>query len=237
MLMQMSTPFWWAGQLKDGEYDIIHSGTICLVDTGTRKIGVTANHVYEQYERDRAAHRVFRAQLGGAVVEPENHLIDRNAELDLATFDIPEVLAAPIGAYYHAPATWPPEPLQMTDVVAYGGFPEVMRRRRPAGAAVDFPFQYFAGRVNDVNPARIALHVGFERLHWPGHEGEQMNRTLSGQSGGPVYRVIDANFREGGNEVVDRVEVVGFIREYNAEFELMLATDVRHINADGRIVR
>jgi hypothetical protein len=68
-------------------------------------------------------------------------------------------------------------------------------------------------------------------MHWPGHEGEQINDQFHGQSGGPVYRVIDAN-REAG-QIVDRLEFVGII--YNRVMELVLARPAGLINADGNI--
>jgi hypothetical protein len=62
-----------------------------------------------------------------------------------------------------------------------------------------------------------------------GHEGEQINDLFHGQSGGPVYRVIDANPERG--EVVDRLELVGII--YNRVMDLVLARPPGLINADG----
>jgi hypothetical protein len=64
-------------------------------------------------------------------------------------------------------------------------------------------------RVNDANEDRISLDPNIPQLHWPGHEDEQINDEFHGQSGGPVYRVIDANLERG--EPVDRLEFVGII--------------------------
>lgn len=68
-------------------------------------------------------------------------------------------------------------------------------------------------------------------MHWPGHEGEQINDQFHGQSGGPVYRVIDANPERG--EIVDRLELVGII--YNRVMELVLARPAGLVNADVTI--
>ena len=48
----MAVPFWWHGPTKDNG-DILHNGTICKVDTSARIIGVTADHVYGEYLKDR----------------------------------------------------------------------------------------------------------------------------------------------------------------------------------------
>lgn len=85
--------------------------------------------------------------------------------------------------------------------------------------------------MNEANGERIALDPDIPNMHWPGHEGEQINDQFHGHSGGPVYRVIDANLERG--EVVDRLELVGII--YNRVMELVLARPVTLINADGTL--
>src|SRR5689334_4236321 len=46
-------PFWWSvAEPGDRRARILHNGTICYINTGSRLIGVTANHVYEQYIGD-----------------------------------------------------------------------------------------------------------------------------------------------------------------------------------------
>jgi hypothetical protein len=109
------------------------------------------------------------------------------------------------------------------------GYPQVLRN--PRTNEVDFPFQWFATRVNDANEERISLHRDVPNTHWPGHEGEQINDQFHGQSGGPVYRVIDANPERG--EIVDRLELVGII--YNRVMDLVLARPAGLINADGTL--
>jgi hypothetical protein len=93
--------------------------------------------------------------------------------------------------YYHNALRWPPNPIQAREVALHGGYPQVLRN--PRTKEVDFPFQWFATRVNDANNERISLHPDVPNTHWPGHEGEEINDRFHGQSGGPVYRVIDAN--------------------------------------------
>jgi len=64
-----------------------------------------------------------------------------------------------------------------------------------------------------------------------GHEGETINQNWGGQSGGPVYRVIDANLENA--ELLDRLELVGFI--YNRVMDLVLARPAQFIKEDGTI--
>ena len=50
-------PFWWSvAKPTDTKARILHNGTISYVDTGSRQIGVTANHVYQAYLADLEHH-------------------------------------------------------------------------------------------------------------------------------------------------------------------------------------
>ena len=50
----MCAPFWWSvAKPEDTAAWILHNGTICYVDTGSRRIGITASHVYKEYLADK----------------------------------------------------------------------------------------------------------------------------------------------------------------------------------------
>jgi len=109
----MCAPFWWSIQLGDEPATILNNGTICYVDTGTRELGVTADHVFNKYLEHIGQHGTdaVRCQLGGPSISPEKHLIDRNQRWELATFEIPEVLvtaAFRTPRSQHNPEQWPP---------------------------------------------------------------------------------------------------------------------------------
>jgi hypothetical protein len=74
----------------------------------------------------------------------------------------------------------------------------------------------------------MSLYLDLPNLHWPFHEGEQINARLGGMSGGGVYRVIEAN-------PIDRVELVGFIYEHSETFDLMFARHAGFIATNGAI--
>ena len=95
--------------------------------------------------------------------------------MDLATFDIAGIFLSARGHplrhrlagpethdYPHNALKWPPDPLQAGEVVAHGGFPQVLRE--PKKAQVDFPFQYFVTRANAVDDDRIVLEPGVDRV-------------------------------------------------------------------------
>lgn len=100
-------PFWWHGTATDGAHRIHHNGTVCFVNTGKRLIGVTAHHVLAGYRAALEFQPALRCQFGSATVEPLRHLIAESQYLDLATFDLSNVVVAATGAAPTAPPIWP----------------------------------------------------------------------------------------------------------------------------------
>ena len=235
MAMNMCAPFWWSAG-RPGSAEIRGNGTICYVNTGTRHIGITADHVFEEYLKDllKFGAENIECQFGGSTISPENRLIDRSpaTALDISTFDVPVVfVTGSARTYHHNALRWPPEPLNAAEAVIHGGYPQVLRS--PKTGKVEFPFQWFLTKANDADSRRIALHPDVPNVYWPGHEGNEINQRFGGQSGGPVYRVIDQNLAKG--ETADRMEWVGMI--YNLVDVLVLARPASMINADGTINR
>lgn len=232
MLMGMNVPFFWSGT-KDGSHKILDNGTMCYVDTGVCKLGITANHVYHAYVSDMASLSDVEAQLGGSTIAIERHLIDRDEALDLATFRIPEVfVTATMTGTYHTGTAWPPRRAAKGEVIIHGGYPQVLRHRH--SGHVDFGFRYFASAVNDATDLTITISPQADS-YWAAHPGETLNDNFGGQSGGPVYRVIDANLAHGGDEAVDRLELVGFI--YTKGFGNVYARHADFVNSDGTLRR
>lgn len=231
MVRRMNVTVWWSG-IVDGELQILNNGTMCYLDTGVAKLGVTADHVYAEYLEQKAAIEGVQLQLGENTINLEQHLIDRDSYFDLATFRIPEVFVGAGTSYYHENRQWPPKPLQRRDVVVHGGFPQVLRER--GKGAVDFGFQFFVSAVSDVTGDKVVLYPP-EDAYWPDYPDRPLNQDFGGKSGGPVYRVVDANIDGGGNEPIDRVELAGFI--YNKVLGSVLARPASMVAADGTLRR
>ncbi len=227
LAMSLCVPFWWHGHKANGEYRIVANGTICFLNTGTRLIGVTANHVYQGYLKNKADYQGFACQFGGSTIEPEKYLIQHDEKLDLATFDLSEVFIGATGGSIHYPVNWPTQPLLEGNAVLYGGYPGNLREEKLATAEI--PFQSFISSTTAVSAGNITLHLDMPNLHWPFHENEQFNPELGGLSGGPVFRVIDA-------PPIDRLELVGFIYEYSSNLDVMFARPASHITQNGQII-
>ena len=219
-------PFWWHGRAENGEYKILRNGTACLVDTGVRKLAVTADHVLAQYLSDKRRDSNLVCQLGGSTVDLEARVVARDAGLDVATIEVSEVLVGPTGGFFHAPPVWPGPALTVGEVILCGGYPGKLRVERTTTA--DLPFQWFIGRATSVSAHNISLHLDFENMHTPLGEPGPLNNVIGGMSGGPVFRFVA--------EPIERLEQVGIIYQYHESYELMLARPVRAINPDGTLV-
>jgi len=219
-----SVPFWWHGP-RDAAGVILHNGTLCRVNTGTRVIGVTAHHVYNKYLEERTADKLFTCQFGPTTVNPEDLLIDENRRLDLATFDLPEV-----GGQHERSVSerWPPERPKPGDLVMYGGIPGTPRRVDMATEQAHFIFDTITGFITDVGYESILIRVDYDKLLDADNlEGEIVSTVGRGTSGGPVYRI---------NESVEpfNLELVGFIAEAD---NVLLARHASLIRSDGTIER
>lgn len=229
----MCAPFWWSLQEQPGQRaHILRNGTICFVNTGSAELGVTADHVLNKYLSQLAEYGdvALECQFGGSTISPENRVLDRHTDLDLATIHVPEVFitaAVSPPRMQHKPLSWPPARAQIGELVVYGGHPGILREEKVQVA--DFPFQWVMGGVSDVSENRIILEPGFEKLTWLNPEpGKEFNRDFSGMSGGPVFRVID--------QPLLRLELIGFINEY-VDDQAVLARHADLITAEGYVTQ
>ena len=214
----MCAPFWWSvATPEDTVARILHVGTICYVDTSSRRIGITANHVYKKYLNDKDTHgaEAIECQFGSSTIYPERRVIAASETWDIATFDLPDVfVGASIQKSYHHAVRWPPHRAQESDVVLYGGFPGVLRESK--GSTADLLFQWTASRVSAVTDDAITLEPDFEKMRW---QGPETNDNPGGWSGGPVFRSVE-------DEPIARLEFIGII------FELLdSSVFARHANA------
>jgi hypothetical protein len=219
-------PFWWHGVNAQGKYHIHHNGTICFLQTGKRLIGVTAHHVFEHYRTAKAQYSDIRCQFGGVTIEPETRLIGESTVLDLATFDVSEVIVTAAGGFPYAAVTWPSSEASVNDALLYDGYPGVLRKEHEATA--DLPFQWFAGTPISVTTENLKLHIDWENFHQPLKGQHIDNVDMGGFSGGPVFRLVPG-------PPVERLELVAFIYEWQPSLSLLLARPSHYIADNGQL--
>jgi len=158
-------PFWWHGVDADGKYRIHHNGTVCFLQTGKHLIGIAARHVFDRYRTAKVEQPNIRCQFGGVTIEPEARLIAESTVLDLATFDVSEVIVAAAGASAHESITWPTREALVNEVLLYGGYPGALRVEHERTAEI--PFQWFSGIPISITPKNLTLHIDWGNFHQP----------------------------------------------------------------------
>jgi hypothetical protein len=215
-----TAPFFW----HDVSGRICGSGTLSFVDTGEERLAITADHVYRAYLQDLEAGAVLECQFGGVLVRPERMLIARHPQLDVATFRMPTV-ALTKGASFHSARGWPPQQPKPGEWLFYAGYPGAHRVENDS--TIDAGLQTLLGPVSDVSGSTIVFCLDFESLHWPLHDGAEINRRLGGMSGGPVFRLVEQG--------LTRLELVGFVYEHGEGLELVFARAAGVVASNGTI--
>jgi hypothetical protein len=95
--------------------------------------------------------------------------------------------------------------VQPGEPVLYGGYPESLRADK--GLEAELSFQWVLGRVAETDGEHIFVKPEFHSTDW---QGPNRNYDPSGWSGGPVFRGVE-------NELITRVELVGFIYAFSGE--------------------
>ena len=117
-------PVYWFN-LGTKDFAISHNGTLTIVRTPKALLGITAAHVFRQYERDSKNGPVRLQFMNEVIDDLGGRLIDISDKLDLATFALDEDLVKRLG---RTPlGVWPPRPPQEGKGIMISGFPAVER--------------------------------------------------------------------------------------------------------------
>lgn len=225
IVRDMCASFWWHGRDKNGNSRILQNGTVCFVDTGASLIAVTAAHVLETYIADKRQSPDIVCQLGNITYDPENRKASINKHLDLATFEVSPVVVAAAGCSPSKPPSWPPGYVAEGDVLLCGGHPGAIRIEGKSTAGM--PFQWFLATASSSND-KIALCLALDECYVPLTRDSISNRELGGMSGGPVFKYIRP-------APIERIELVGFIYEFQPSFGLLYARPANFISNLGQV--
>lgn len=113
--------FWWMG--ADPSRKILANGTVTMVKTPFRVLGLTADHVVEECLAAFDGGGVCVQIADASAHDLRSRLIARSAELDLATFDMTGLVDC-LGWPDKVPLmSWPPMPPQEGRGIMIGGYP------------------------------------------------------------------------------------------------------------------
>ncbi len=124
LLTDCCVPIYWF-RLDTKDVTIAHNGTLTIVQTPKTLLGVTAAHVFHQYQSDLKGGSV-RLQLMNEVVDDLcERVIDVSDRLDIATFALDDRLVKRLG---RTPlGVWPPRPPQEGKGILVAGYPGAER--------------------------------------------------------------------------------------------------------------
>ena len=220
--------FFLPGPSADG--NTINNGSAFFLDCGQGTFAVTADHVYQAYLNRKGNDPGLLCRIGDVPFAPEERLIDRDPERDIATFRIEEKEVARAGKAVHKPSPerWPPEPPHRGQGVVFAGFPGCERRLN-RDQEVEFGICAAALVTSSINDRDIICRL--ERENWLATFGAGLprgNQFLGGLSGAPLWAVVE---RAG----VTTWRLGGVISSFNEGWKLLKAKHAACILADGRL--
>jgi hypothetical protein len=227
------------GILARDEQRMLSTGTATLLKIGERALLVTDDHVLEHYIDEHEANPRVCFQVGARPFDPLEYLVDRNKQKDICTLDASSLVfedetrhsdrMPPLEFYAASEDAWPPAPVQMSDVVIFGGFPGAFRSQESFDV-VSRSYSMAATPVTGVMQDYFTCNL--DRSHWQTENGRNdpniQLRDWGGMSGGPV--LVDG-------EKTLRPHLVGFIMEYERFVDQLKASHAALVRKDGTIER
>jgi len=228
ILMDCCVPIYWFRLNKDNP-TILHNGTITLLKTPKKLLGVTAAHVLRGYENDCKKQKV-RLQLMNEVVDDLlERVIAISDRLDIATFDFDERLVKKMGKDVSPLNSWPPQPPQEGKGIMLAGYPGVDRLE---SRKLEANFGLFTA----IGVARV---VSDEQITWAIDREFVINNQkirplppnhdLGGISGGPLISWFETS------NYISYYKLSGIISQANKTLENVVAKRADCINEDGII--
>jgi hypothetical protein len=192
--LKVACPLVWHDR-TEGWPKLVNGATCFFLQFEQETFGVTSNHVIQAYEAVSGTNRNLVCQLRTSrPFDVLSSIIDRNPDLDIATFRVPdEVLAETERIALDCREHWPPPTPEHLRALSACGFPEVLRTPATNGVAT---FQAWGAlpAVDDITDREILITYDPER-DGPMQSVPRppLGFNLSGCSGGPVlmHRVID----------------------------------------------
>jgi len=218
---------------------VLESGSGFLLQLGARTFLVTNSHVLSDgYEKILANYGTATFRFGERDFTP--NIVARNSQefVYLAVIDVkgiefakrpPGYWGSSVGSLTsYVPRSWPLADARKGESICIVGWPQKFRKRKEDG--VEYAaFPMGGQQVGDVTDNWFV--IPFEREHWTSSDFDPTNpvvleKTLGGISGSPVFAL---------HRGIVPLELIGVVRTYGAEFDILYCTRASVIMADGRI--
>ncbi|MEZ5998058.1 MAG: hypothetical protein R3B98_05135 [Hyphomonas sp.] len=231
-LSRSCAPIYWFSRKGRPNFNSMRSGTVTIVETPDRLLGITAAHVIAQLLEDEEAEKqtvlIMNSQLTTIDV------IDIDDRLDIATFGIDENTIETIGKAVTPLTYWPPQPPLEGRGILLAGYPGISRQSKYVSAnkgAIEWGLFTAIGISGRVTDDQILWRVARENtVPHPTIPDLPLNAELGGISGGPVISLME----RGG---VHFCVLSGIVSEASAQLELVVAKRADFIQANGKIDR
>lgn len=149
------------------------------------------------------------AHLGDLQFDPDDRLVHRDPDADLALLEVTRAEAEAVGRWIYFPPSWPPPPVTPGAPVGIAGYPAVVRERI-GEKRVGFRGLTTQTPISSVNERQMSC--AFNREEWieVGAPGGATENDLGGISGGPVFAL---------NGIQPRL--VGVVAEHGPDLDIL----------------
>ena len=185
---------------NSGPSEYIDGGTAGFLDTGKRKILITADHVIKGFENERKNRPESILVLAGGDDNTKPQIISdwsviaKSEERDIATIEIPDNFSASeIGKTYSKPKSWPPERVKEGEVALLAGYPGILRKASQRGLELRILTAKLP--ITSVSERRFLLAGSMDKREIFDHIGGLSKlSSFGGMSGSPVFVSRDSNY-------------------------------------------
>ena len=237
-------PLYWIIREADGAQRV-RNGTAFFLDAGAGVFAVTAAHVMTGLDQDRSEHKIEAVQLGVDLpldFTGSHAVIDRDADIDIATFKIAmsEITAIGKTVLTGYQSCWPPKPPQQDRGIYLSGF-AATNTSWLSPCEISFGAVAVGGVATSVGPRNVAAQIERESLiDVMGLGLPPENYDFGGISGSPMLSVIE---RHGirtwalAGVICDGPNSRGDEETSIQDFEVIKARHASFIRPDGTLDR
>lgn len=224
------------GQLgKNIACPVIRNGTALLIKFNDQPMAITCAHVVEAYCAMLSGYSDIRFKLGNLEFNPLSNIIgiSNSTDLDLVTINLKNEAtdlifeASEIKNGFYEPPKWPPNEVELEDLVSLGGFPGLLRIDDVYSGINARSFSIGGCRVTAKSEKYFVLQIDREQLKQTiGVSDADEIRKFGGISGCPVFILRKHHF-----------ELAGIVYQAPDEFDLIRVRPASFLNENGTIVK